>query len=157
MHCEKTAKLTIFFLKLFPIPLIKVMKPSNTELVTAHIQKLDPVLGNIVQTIRDIILSVDAEIGEEIKWNNPAFFYTGEMKPFDPKEFKRHIIVMNLHKGRLMLVFPSGAKINDTSGFLEGDYKDGRRLTVFKDKADVLAKKEILQNVIKMWLTLVEK
>jgi hypothetical protein len=135
----------------------KAVKPSNSELITAHIQKLDPVLGGIVQTIRDIILSTDAEIGEEIKWNNPSFYYTGEMKPFDPKEFKRQIIVMNLHKGRIMLVFPSGAKINDTSGFLEGDYKDGRRITIFKDMEDVLAKKDILQNVITTWLTLVEK
>jgi hypothetical protein len=135
----------------------KPVKPSNTELVTTHIQKLDLALGDIVQTIRDIILNTDAEIGEEIKWNNPTFYYTGEMQFFDPKEFKRHIVVMNLHKGRIMLVFPSGAKVNDTSGFLEGDYKDGRRTTVFKDKADVLAKKDILQNVIKDWLSLVEK
>ena len=135
----------------------KSVKPSNRELVTAHIQKLDPVLGNIVQTIRDIVLSTDAEIGEEIKWNSPAFYYTGDMKPFDPKEYKRHIIVMNLHKGRIMLVFPSGAKVNDTSGLLEGDYKDGRRIAVFKDKEDVLAKREVLQNVIKTWLSLIEK
>ena len=53
------------------------------------------------------------------------------MKPFDPKEYKRDLIVMNLHKGRIMLVFPSGAKVNDTSGLLEGDYKDGRRLAIF--------------------------
>jgi hypothetical protein len=135
----------------------KAVKPSNTELVTAHIQKLDPALGDIVQTVRDIILNTDAEIGEEIKWNNPAFYYTGEIQPFDPKEFKRHIVVMNLHKGRIMLVFPSGAKVNDMSGFLEGDYKDGRRIAIFKDKADVLAKKDILQNMIKTWLSLVEK
>jgi hypothetical protein len=130
---------------------------NNAELVTAHIQKLDPVLSDIVQTIRDIILSTDNEISEEIKWNNPTFYYSGEMKPFDPKEYKRHIIVMNLHKERIMLVFPSGAKINDASGFLEGDYKDGRRLIVFKDKEDVVAKKYVLQNVIKTWLSLVEK
>jgi hypothetical protein len=130
---------------------------NNRGLVTTHIEKLDPSVGDIVQTIRDIILNTDNEIGEEIKWNNPTFYYTGEMQPFDPKEFKRHIIVMNLHKGRIMLVFPSGAKVNDTSGFLEGDYKDGRRLTVFKDKEDVLAKKDVLQNVIKKWLSLVEK
>jgi hypothetical protein len=40
------------------------------------------------------------------------------MKPFDPKEYKREIIVMNLFKGRIMLVFPSGAKVKDASGML---------------------------------------
>ncbi len=130
---------------------------DNTALVTAHIQKLEPTLGETVETIRQIILSTDAEIGEEIKWKNPTFFYTGEMKAFDPKEYKRYIIVMNLHKGRIMLVFPSGAKVNDTTGFLEGDYTDGRRITVFKDIDEVWAKKDILQASIKNWLQLVEK
>jgi hypothetical protein len=137
--------------------MVKSKNIDNTALVSAHIQKIEPNLSVIVETIRQIILSTDAEIGEEIKWNNPTFFYTGEMKAFDPKEYKRYIIVMNLHKGRIMLVFPSGEKIKDTSGFLEGDYKDGRRTTVLKDLEDVLAKKNILQESIKKWLEVVEK
>lgn len=47
-------------------------------------------------------------IGEQIKWNNPCFYFTGEMPAFDPKEYKREIVVMNLFKGRIMLVLPSG-------------------------------------------------
>ena len=64
---------------------------------------------------------------------------------------------MNLYKGRIMLVFPSGAKVNDTSGLLEGDYKDGRRLAIFTDMKDVKAKEKNLQAVIKKWLKLVDK
>jgi hypothetical protein len=64
---------------------------------------------------------------------------------------------MNLFKGRIMLVFPSGAKVNDTSGFLEGDYKDGRRTVVFEDIEDVKAREKDLKTVIKKWLALVEK
>jgi hypothetical protein len=79
------------------------------------------------------------------------------MKPFDPKEYKREIAVFNLFKNRIMLVFPGGAKINDKSGLLEGDYKDGRRTIVFKDLKDVKAKEKDLQAVIKTWLTLVDK
>ena len=44
--------------------------------------------------LREVILTTDASIGEEIFWNAPTFFYTGEMKPFDPKEYKRYIIVL---------------------------------------------------------------
>jgi len=79
------------------------------------------------------------------------------MQPFDPKEYKREIIVMNLFKGRIMLVFPSGAKVNDNSRLLEGDYKDGRRTVVFKDMADVKSKEKNLQAIIRKWLLLVEK
>ena len=134
-----------------------VTKLSDEEQVSLHIKQLDPALGKIIETLRQIILSTDKEIGERIKWNNPSFYYTGEMKPFDPKEYKREIVVFNLFKGRIMLVFPSGAKINDPSGLLEGDYKDGRRITVFKDMDDVKTKQKVLQNVIKEWLKLVDK
>ncbi|WP_310590591.1 DUF1801 domain-containing protein [Dyadobacter sp. 3J3] len=135
----------------------KTPKLSYQDQVTGFIQKLDPELGNIVEEIRQIILSTDKEIAEHIKWNNPGFYYTGEMKPFDPKEYKRDIVVMNLHKGRIMLVFPSGTKVNDSSGFLEGDYKDERRTVVFKDLDDVKFKEKSLKNVVKGWLSLVEK
>ena len=47
--------------------------------------------------------------------------------------------------------------MNDTSGLLEGDYKDGRRIIMFKDLKDVKAKEKALQQVIKTWLKLVDK
>src|SRR5450432_4394061 len=106
----------------------KSAKLSDEEQVTAHIKKLEPELGKTIEVIRKIILNTDKEIGERIKWNNPSFYYTGEMKPFDPKEYKREIIVFNLFKNRIMLVFPSGARVNDKSGLLEGDFKNGRRI-----------------------------
>ena len=135
----------------------KSEKLSDKEAVTRHIQQLEPTLGKTVEAIRQIIVNTDKGIGERIKWNNPSFYYTGEMKPFDPKEYKREIIVMNLFKGRIMLVFPSGAKVQDPSGLLQGDYKDGRRITIFKDLEDVRSKEKSLQHVIKEWLKLVEK
>lgn len=132
-------------------------KLSDSQQVTAHIKKLDAELAVIVEYIRQIILNTDVEIGERIKWNNPSFYYTGPIKEFDPKEYKREIVVFNLFKGRIMLVFPSGAKVNDASGFLTGDYKDGRRIAMFSDLDDVKSKEKILQSIIKKWLELVEK
>ena len=130
---------------------------NDSKGVTEHIQKLDIVLRKIIETIRQTILSTDKEIGERIKWNNPSFFYTGKMKPFNPKDYKREIAVFNLFKGRVMLVFPTGAKVNDTSGVLEGEYKDGRRTIIFKDMEDVKTKEKAVKKIIKEWLSLVEK
>jgi hypothetical protein len=132
------------------------MAKSGTETVSAYIQKLEEPTAGIVETLRQIILSTDPKIGEEIKWNAPSFYYTGEMKPFNPKEYKRYIIVMNLHN-RILLVLPSGAKVNDTSGLLEGDYIDGRRLIKITSIEDVKNKEAALRKVIKDWLMLVEK
>ena len=136
----------------------KSKKPSDPEQVAEYMQKLKHPLADAVEALRQIILSADKEIAEEIKWNSPSFYYTGEMQPFDPKEYKRHIIVMNLHKqNQVMLVFPTGAKVNDTTGLLEGNYTDGRRLMIIKDAEDAKAKGKGLQKVIKDWLALVEK
>jgi len=136
---------------------VKRKKLSDQDQVTEVIEKLDPELGKLVETSRQIILSTDNEIGERIKWNNPSYYYTGEMKPFNPKEYKREIAVFNLYKGQIMLVFPSGATIQDSSGLLEGYYKDGRRTIVFKDMEAIKSNETALQSAIREWLKLVEK
>ncbi len=132
-------------------------KLSDSEQVTTHIQKLEPKIATIIEYIRQTVLKTDSEISERIKWNNPSFYFNGEMADFDPKEYKREIIVMNLHKGRIMLVWPSGAKLNNDSGLLEGDYKDGRRLLIFSDLDDVKSKETQLVAFLKEWISLVEK
>jgi hypothetical protein len=87
-------------------------KASEPDKVDAYMQNLRHPLVNVVEALRRIILSTDKEIGEEIKWNAPRFFYTGTMRPFNPKEYKRYIAVINLYrKDCIRLVFPSGAKV----------------------------------------------
>ena len=132
-------------------------KLSDKDSVNGHIEKLDPQTGEIVQAVRKIFLSSDKKIGERIKWNNPSFYYTGEMKPSDPKEYKREIAVFNLYKGRIMLVFPDGARVKDAAGLLEGDYKDGRRILTLKDLADLKSKEKKLSKVIKEWIRTADK
>jgi hypothetical protein len=137
---------------------LPLTKPSESDKVDAYMQKLKHPLTEVVAALRKIILSTDSEIGEEIKWNAPTFFYAGEMKPSDPKEYKRYIIVFNLYqKDCIRLVFPSGARIKDTSGFLQGDYADGRRLAFFHNMEEVQSQTKPLQQGIRKWLTLLDK
>ena len=136
----------------------KSTKPSEPDKVNEYMKKRSHPLADVVEALRQIILATHSEIGEEIKWNAPAFFYTGEMKPFNPKEFKRHLVVFNLFKKDcIRLVFWGGARVNDTSGFLEGDYEDGRRLAMFYNMQDVESQKKSLQKVIKQQLKLLNK
>lgn len=128
----------------------KTTKPSESDKVDEYIKNLSHPLSEVVESLREIILAASPKIGEEIKWNAPAFFYTGEMEPFNPKEYKRHLVVFNLFKKDcIRLVFWRGAKVDDTSGFLEGDYADGRRLAMFYGMADVKASKEKLKKIVK--------
>lgn len=53
-------------------------KLSDKELVTEYIQNLDQPLAKLVESLRQLILSTDHEIGEHIKWNSPSFYYKGD-------------------------------------------------------------------------------
>ena len=133
-------------------------KASEPEKVDAYMSRLKHPLAKVVEDLRQIILSTDEEIGEEIKWNAPTFFYAGKMKPTNPKEYRRYIVVFNLFKQDcIRLVFPSGAKVKDASGLLQGDYADGRRLAMFYSSKDVRSKAKALRAVITQWLKLLEK
>ena len=134
------------------------VKLSEPDKVDEYMHKLQHPLSKLVETIRQIIVNTDKAVGEEIKWNAPAFFYTGKMKPFNPKEYKRHIAVLNLtKKDCIRIIFPGGAKLNDKSGLLEGDYPDGRRLAIFHTMKDVKSSEKDLKILIKKWLTLLDK
>ena len=128
-------------------------KPSEPQKVDAWMKALKHPLRDVVTDLRALILAADKSIGEEIKWNHPTFFYGGTMKPSDPKLYKRYIIVFNtFQKDCVRLVFPSGARIEDKSGLLEGDYADGRRLALFQSEKDVQSKKKKLQDTLKRQL-----
>ena len=133
-------------------------KGTNEEQVTEYIQQLNPTLATTITFLRQTVLAVDKEIGEHIKWNSPSFYYSGEMRPFDPKEYKRDILVLNIHrKETILLVFPTGEKINDSSGFLEGNYTDGRKIAQIKDLEDAKRRQKDLENAVRDWLSQVEK
>jgi hypothetical protein len=132
-------------------------KKIEYKTVEEFLKGLDDPMAEVIKAIRKIILSTDKEIGEQIKWNSPCFIYTGDMKPFNPKEYKRDIAVVNIHRGYVLLVFPTGAIVKDDSGLLEGDYKDGRRLAKFMNVKEVKAREKDLKKLIKAWLMMVDK
>ena len=134
------------------------VKLLDSDLVTQYITTSAHPLADVMQALREVILGTDAGISEQIKWNSPAFYYNGTMPDFDAKEYKRDILVFNLRKNDyILLIFPTGATIKDTSGLLEGNYTDGRRMVTISGMDDLTAKKEKLQNVLKQWLAQIEK
>ncbi|MFM2326962.1 MAG: hypothetical protein RIR31_1164 [Bacteroidota bacterium] len=125
-------------------------KTSAPEKVDEFMSKLKHPLFDVVEYLRVFILSTDKKLGEEIFWNAPAFFYTGKMKPFKPKEYKRYVVGLNLFKKDCVrLIFLRGASVTDPEKLLEGDYKDGRRITSLKNIADVKSKEKYLKKIIK--------
>lgn len=133
------------------------MKLTASEQVSAHIQQLSPALQPAIEYLRQLMLSIDPMIAEHIKWNSPAFYYAGEMKPFAAKEYKRDILVMNLRNDQITCVLPTGMSIQQNTAILEGDYTDGRRMIRFQDLSDIQAKEAALRATIQEWLDMVEK
>lgn len=128
-------------------------KQNDSDAVDKYMASFKHSLKEIVEELRKLIMSSDKNIGEEVKWNAPTYFYSGPMKPSNPKEYKRYLIVSNIHyKDHIMLVLPHAADIDDGSGFLEGKYKDGRRLLRFYSLEDVKNKESELKKVIKKLL-----
>lgn len=126
-------------------------KPSQPELVNNFMKKLKHPLKNVAEELRKIILKADKTIGEEIAWNAPTFYYTGKMKPFKPKEYKRFIVGFNFFKKDcIRIIFLRGALANDKTGLLEGDYKDGRRLAFFYNIKEVKQSTKDIQKIIKV-------
>jgi len=73
-------------------------------------KKLQHPLKGVVEVLREAILRTDGEIGEEKKRNAPSL-YTGPMKRFKPKEYKRYIVVCNQYrKDCVRLVFRAERK-----------------------------------------------
>jgi hypothetical protein len=131
---------------------------SNAEQVAVYMQNLEHPMLEVVEELRKIIKESHPEMEEIIAWNAPTYNYVGEIKPFDPKEYKRYIVGFNLFKKDCVrLILLTGAKLTDTTKILEGDYKDGRRLVLFNSMEEVKSKQQALQDLIKEWISMVEK
>ena len=133
------------------------IKLSNSEQVDQHIATLSKEIQPAVAYLRQLMLAIDSNIAEHIKWNSPAFYYSGAMKDFDPKEYKRDILVLHLRKNKIMCVLPTGQNIKDNIQLLEGDYTDGRRMINSTNIEDIKQKESLFIGVIKEWISLIDK
>jgi hypothetical protein len=127
----------------------KTSQASAPELVDVFLEKLKHPKRKELKALREIILQSHKEAGETIAWNAPAFFYTGKMVPFKPKEYKRYLLVSNYYrKDCIRLVFLKAATVKDPSGLLEGNYADGRRMAVFHSMEEVNAASRELSKIV---------
>lgn len=123
---------------------------SEPELVDAYLEKLKHPLSDLIKYLRVVILSADTSIGEGIYWNAPTFYYTGKMKPFDAKEYKRYIVGFNFYKqDTIRLIFLRGADATDPKKILSGEFKDKRKLLTVQSMDDVKKIETDLKKIIR--------
>lgn len=117
---------------------------TNPEVDRFLEEKAHP-LTDEIQSVREIILSVDPRITEAIKWKSPTFMYKGNIASY----------FMNAKKF-VSLMFHKGALIKDGHELLEGDGKEAR-VARFMDMEDIEQKKEALVSAISEWIRLKDK
>ncbi len=94
----------------------------------------------LVQAVREVVLSTDERVGETIKWKAPTFVYAGNIASFYPRTTKH-----------VSLMFHTGAALPDPGGILEGD-GDTARVARFLDADDLAAKTEHLRGLVRAWI-----
>ena len=117
---------------------------DGKAVVDAYMRDVDHPFKAEMQAVREIILGVSPKISERIKWNAPSFYYKEDLGAFNPRATEY---------AHLILVFPDGQGMQDTSGLLEGNHKD-RREAKFYSLDDVKSKKRALEKIIKGWVEL---
>lgn len=110
--------------------------------VDEYMHKLENPHKDLWEAIRDIILNVDPEMEEDIKWGAPTFIYNGNMATFNPRA-----------KKFVNLTFHTGAEITDPESVLEGDAKEARVFRVTNSE-ELNKKKAGLELVVKNWIEL---
>ena len=117
------------------------MKNKNPEVDSYLEEKNHPMTAEI-QRVREIILGVSDAIEETIKWSSPTFMYKGNMASY----------FMNAKK-HVSLMFHKGALIQDETGLLQGEGKEGRSAK-FADMEEIEERKSDLEEVVRQWIKL---
>lgn len=95
---------------------------------------------DLVLAVRQVVLDADPRVTEVIKWQAPTFMYRGNIASFYPKATKH-----------VSLMFHTGASLPDPTGLLEGEGATSR-VAKFADAADLEAKTEGLQGLVRAWI-----
>jgi hypothetical protein len=129
-------------------------KPTAEEKVLEYISSLDATEQELLYYLKDFVLCINSTILPHIKWNSLSFYYNGELEDFDPKTYQRDLLVCNLHRGKILIIFPTGAGLKDQ---LKGkDYPDGRKIITVDDLDDLRQKSPSLKTLIEDWLGKIE-
>ncbi len=128
------------------------MKPE-TELnkeVTIFLDSLNHPLRKEIEALRNLILSSNNLLKENIKWNGPNYSWCDQdritMRIQPPKQ-----IQIIFHRGAKKQQQPQNRLINDETNFLNWKEND-RAVVSFKSFDEIENSKTILQKMVNDWL-----
>ena len=127
----------------------KKLNNLNAE-VSAFLDALKHPLRAEIEALRNCILTANASLAEDIKWNGPNYSLNGNdritMRVQPPKQ-----VQLIFHRGAKKLAQPKNKLIASTSKLL--DWKENDRAMIsFKTLKDIEAADKELSTIVKQWL-----
>ena len=125
------------------------MKYKSTQ-VSTFLDELKHPFRIEIEELREIILSSDARISENIKWNGPNYCINNEdritMRVQPPKQ-----IQLIFHRGAKVQELPKNRIIEDDSGLLIWKTSD-RAVATFRNAGEIEQGKVNLTDIVKKWI-----
>ena len=125
------------------------MKHKSAE-VSTFLDELKHPFRIEIEELREIILSSDARISENIKWNGPNYCINNEdritMRVQPPKQ-----IQLIFHRGAKVQELPKNRIIEDDSGLLIWKTSD-RAVATFRNAGEIEQGKVNLTDIVKKWI-----
>lgn len=122
---------------------------KNSE-VTVFLDALNHPLRKEIELLREIILSSESELMENIKWNAPNYHYNDNdritMKLMPPKQ-----VQIIFHRGSKKQEQLKSKLINENSNLLSWKEND-RAIATFKNLAEIKENQEKLVKIIQQWI-----
>lgn len=107
-----------------------------------------------VDTLRGIILDIEPQLEEHIKWNAPSYVLNGEDRITFNLMNKQGVVKLVLHMGATRKEDKKGSPImRDDSGLVEWN-SDIRGMITFTSINDINSDKDSLKRIIKNWLSI---
>ena len=125
-------------------------KQTGPEQVADFFETLDHPLKAAMEKIREIILSSDDAITEQIKWKGPSFCYNGDDR-----------VTFNVRGDSVLLIFHRGARVKDSTGQgrliddptgLLAWITDDRATVKFTSEGEADLKQDDLTKVVRLWI-----
>ncbi len=123
---------------------------SKSQSLSKQLDELHHPLREEIELLRDLILSADARLQENFKWNGPNYTLNAEDRITMRIQPVKQIQLV-FHRGAKVLAQPPGRLIDDSSGLLQWKAND-RAVVSFKNKTEITKNAKALDAIVKQWL-----
>lgn len=120
---------------------------DRTRAMNNFIAHLKHPLKAEISAVRGIIMQASPKVAERVKWESPSFYFREDLATFDLESKK------SVH---LVLLGEQAKTVPAPEGLTHLDHLD-RRAIIFRNLADIAARKALLTKFVRDWVDVMEQ